>query len=53
MHVVMDNLKLGEIKGCDGSNDEGYPVKGAHNEGNGKSYFFLLLKGFEVRLRGV
>lgn len=32
MHVVMDNLKLGEIKGCDRSKEKGYPVKGAHNE---------------------
>lgn len=53
MHVVVGNLKLGEIKGCDRSKDEGYPVRGPHNEGNGKSYFFLLLKGFEVRLWGV
>lgn len=40
MHVVMGNLKLGEIKGCDRSKGKGYSVKGAHNEGNGKSYFF-------------
>ena len=53
MHVVMDNLKLGEIKGCDRSKEKGYPVKGAHDEGHGRSYFFLFLKGFEVKLWGV
>ena len=50
MHTVMDNLKLGEIEGCDRSKEKGYPVEGAHNERDGKSYFILLLKGFEVRL---
>lgn len=53
MHVVMDNLKLVGIKGWDRSKEKGYPVKGAHNEGKGKSYFFLFCKGFEVRLWGV
>lgn len=53
MHVVMDNLELGKIKGCHRSKGKGYQVKGAHNEGNGRSYLFLLLKGFEVRLWGV
>lgn len=53
MHFVMDNLKLEKIKGCDRSKVKGYPEKGAHNEGNGKSSFFLFLKGFEVRLWGV
>lgn len=41
MRVVRDDLKLGEIKGCDRSKEKGYPVKGAHNEGNGKSDFFF------------
>lgn len=41
MHTVMDNLKLGEIKGCDRSKEKGDPVKGAHNKSNGKSFFFF------------
>lgn len=45
MHVAMDNLKLGEIKGCDRSKEKGYPVKGAHNKRNGKSYFFSNFEG--------
>ncbi len=53
MHVVLDYLKLGEIEGYDRSKEKGYPVKDAHNEGNGKSYSFLFLKGFEVELWGV
>ena len=49
MRVVVDNLKLGDIKGCDRSKEKGYPMRG-----NGKSYFFFLfLKGFEVGLWGV
>lgn len=40
MHVVVDNLKLGEIKGCDRSKEKGYPVKGAHNEEMANPVFF-------------
>jgi len=39
VRVVLGNLKLGEIKGCDRSKEKGSPVKGAHNGGNGKTYF--------------
>lgn len=53
MHAAMDNLELGEIKGCNRSKEKGCPVRGAHNEGHGKSYFFLFLKRFEVGLWGV
>lgn len=45
MHVVMDSLKLGEIKGCDRS-------KGVTKKANG-IFFFFFLKGFEVSLWGV
>lgn len=30
----------GEIKGCDRSKGKWYLLRGAHNEGNGKSCFF-------------
>lgn len=45
MHVVMDNLKLGEIKGCDRSKEKGHPVKGAHNERNWQFLFFSIFEG--------
>lgn len=53
MHVVMHDLKLGEIKGSQRSKEKGYLDKRAHVEGNSKSFSSLLLKGFEVRLWGV
>lgn len=53
MHVVVGNLKLGEIKGCNRSKEKGYPVKGAHHEGMANPILLYILKGFEVRLWGV